>query len=126
MDGAVIALFDQVRDFAAVIDVRVREDHRINPAGIISKILIVGIRLRAFALIQPTFQKKARAIDLDQMLGTCYSAGRAMKVDSHLNLQEPRVFEHHTFRAVRVNSQGWHQGRGCRVRPAKPNKGAAG
>jgi hypothetical protein len=79
-------MLDEIGQVATMIDMRVRKDHSIHAARIISKIQISDIRFAAATLIQPTVEKEAVSIDLQQVLAARHGVRRAMKIDPHPSL----------------------------------------
>jgi len=80
---AVVTLAAEVRQVAAMIDVRVAQDDRVNLFGIERELAIALDRFLAFALEEPAFEEKAVAVDLEEVHRARGRASRAEETDLH-------------------------------------------
>ena len=83
VDRAAEAGFDQAGQVAAVIDVGVREDHRIDIRRLEAEAAVALVGLGARALVQPAVEQDGVPVDLEQVLGAGDSLGGAVEVDFH-------------------------------------------
>ena len=73
----------QMRQVAAVIDVGVRQQHRVDLLRIKGKLPVALQRLGASPLVEPAVEQQPRAIDFNEVLRSRRRAGRAAKGDFH-------------------------------------------
>jgi hypothetical protein len=54
-----------MREIAAVVNVGVREDHRVHPGRVVGKVPVAFVRFLAATLKKPALQQQLASINLD-------------------------------------------------------------
>ncbi len=85
-DPAAIAISDQGGQVAAVVNVGVRKDDRVDILDAEGQAAVALVGLFARTLVQPTLQEQGVAVDIQQMLRTCHRLRGAVKSDPHAGL----------------------------------------
>ena len=83
MDRPGVALFDEIRQVAGVVNVRVAQDDGINRSWIERKIRVALGGFLAMPLEKATFEQQPFAIDLEQIHRAGGGARRAEEMDLH-------------------------------------------
>ena len=81
VDGALVAFLDQQRDVAAVVQVRMREHHRIDLGRHHGQRRPVAQAQLLVTLEQPAIHQQPVVVVLDQVLGACDGVGSAEESD---------------------------------------------
>src|SRR4030042_3353487 len=90
---AMAALFHQVGQVAAVVNVCVRKDDCIDFAWVKGKVAVTFIRFLPPPLVKATVQQQVVSIYRQQMLRTGNSLGCPVKIDPHhASSLEPRMY----------------------------------
>ena len=76
------ALLDEVRQVAAVVDVRVREDHRVDLRWVEEEVLVALVAVLAPALVEAAVEEDPLAVDFEEVLGARRRAGCAAEFQS--------------------------------------------
>jgi hypothetical protein len=82
-DGAAKAMFDEHRQPAAVIKMRVAEHDRVNAAHVDRQGLPIALAVQLQALEHAAVEQQAAAADFDQVLGTGDTVGSAETGELH-------------------------------------------
>ena len=83
VDRSPVPLLDQVGQVAAVVDVSVRQQHRVDFRGIEVEIAVAFVSFLTPALEQAAFQQQSVTVHPQQVLRAGYGLGRAVKSDFH-------------------------------------------
>ena len=84
VNGAAEALLDQERQAARVVQVRVAQDHGVDPRGIEWEWLAVALLLLAATLDQAAVEQDPMGPDLQHVAGTGDATRGAVEFDLHL------------------------------------------
>lgn len=82
-DVAFETAFAEMRQIAAVVDVRMREHHHIDFFRIEREVAIALHGLVAMALIKTAIQQNALSVDFDEVLGACGGASSTAEFEFH-------------------------------------------
>ena len=83
MDGFLVAQLDEGGDVAAVVDVGVREDHRIDVGGGEAEGLVDLVGFLAAALEEAAVEEDMGVVEFEEMLGSGDLVGAAEEMPLH-------------------------------------------